>query len=101
MGVINCLITMLAGPPPAASARRDHASGVTAARPPVNPRMTWRLIHRAAMAEQAATAVLSVSGAGGLALGAWTLSWGGVRVAHIGRRTEPSSFGPAWPTSAA
>jgi len=26
MGVINCLITMLEVPPPAASAKRDHAT---------------------------------------------------------------------------
>jgi hypothetical protein len=39
MGVINCLITMLAGAPRAASAKRDHAIrhvGVTSARPPIN-----------------------------------------------------------------
>jgi hypothetical protein len=37
------------------------------------PRMTWRLSYQTAMAEQAANSVLSVSGAGGLALGAWAL----------------------------
>jgi uncharacterized membrane protein YbhN (UPF0104 family) len=51
------------------------------------PRMAWRLSYQIAMAEQAANSVLSVSGAGGLALGAWALRRGGMSVEHIGRRT--------------
>jgi hypothetical protein len=39
------------------------------------------------MAEQGANSVLSVSGAGGLALGAWALRRGGMSTEHIGRRT--------------
>src|ERR1700691_6076762 len=41
------------------------------------PRMSWRLSYQIGMAEQGANSVLSVSGAGGLALGAWALRRGG------------------------
>lgn len=51
------------------------------------PRMSWRFSYQIAMAEQAANSVLSVSGAGGLALGVWALKRGGMSTGHIGRRT--------------
>jgi uncharacterized membrane protein YbhN (UPF0104 family) len=51
------------------------------------PRMTWRLSSQIGMAEQAANSVLSVSGAGGLALGVWALRRGGMPTEYIGRRT--------------
>jgi uncharacterized membrane protein YbhN (UPF0104 family) len=51
------------------------------------PRMSWRLSYQIAMAEQGTNSVLSVSGAGGLALGAWALRRGGMSVELIGRRT--------------
>lgn len=50
-------------------------------------RMRWRLAYQIGMAEQGANSVLSVSGAGGLALGAWALRQGGMSLEHIGRRT--------------
>lgn len=50
-------------------------------------RMRWRLAYQIGMAEQGANSVLSVSGAGGLALGAWALHRGGMSAEHIGRRT--------------
>ena len=50
-------------------------------------RMSWRLSYQIGMAEQGANSVLSVSGAGGLALGAWALHRGGMSVDYIGRRT--------------
>ena len=56
------------------------------------PRMTWRFSYQVAMAEQAANSVLSVSGAGGLALGVWALRRGGMSVEHIGRRTVAFFF---------
>jgi uncharacterized membrane protein YbhN (UPF0104 family) len=49
--------------------------------------MSWRLSYQIGMAEQAANSVLSVSGAGGLALGAWALRRGGMSTEHIARRT--------------
>jgi uncharacterized membrane protein YbhN (UPF0104 family) len=51
------------------------------------PRMSWRLSYQIGMSEQAANSVLSVSGAGGLALGAWALRRGGMSTEHIARRT--------------
>lgn len=51
------------------------------------PRMSWRLSYQIGMSEQAANSVLSVSGAGGLALGVWALRRGGMSVEHIGRRS--------------
>ncbi|TMM09587.1 MAG: flippase-like domain-containing protein [Actinobacteria bacterium] len=56
------------------------------------PRMTWRLSYQIGMAEQAANSVLSVSGAGGLALGAWALHRGGMNTEHIARRTVAFFF---------
>jgi len=50
-------------------------------------RMSWRLSYRIGMAEQAANSLLPAGGAGGLALGAWALSRGGMRAEHIARRT--------------
>jgi uncharacterized protein (TIRG00374 family) len=50
-------------------------------------RMPWRLSYRIGMAEQAANSLLPAGGAGGLALGAWALSRGGMRAEHIARRT--------------
>jgi uncharacterized membrane protein YbhN (UPF0104 family) len=54
--------------------------------------MRWQLSYQIAMSEQAANSVLSVSGAGGLALGAWALRRGGMSVEHIGRRTVAFFF---------
>jgi uncharacterized membrane protein YbhN (UPF0104 family) len=56
------------------------------------PRMSWRVSYQIAMSEQAANSVLSVSGAGGLALGAWALRRGGMSAEHIGRRTVAFFF---------
>jgi uncharacterized membrane protein YbhN (UPF0104 family) len=56
------------------------------------PRMSWRLSYQIGMAEQGANSVLSVSGAGGLALGAWALRRGGMSVDYIGRRTVAFFF---------
>jgi uncharacterized membrane protein YbhN (UPF0104 family) len=50
-------------------------------------RMNWRLSYQIGMSEQAANSVLSVSGAGGLALGVWALRRVGMSIEHIGRRT--------------
>jgi uncharacterized membrane protein YbhN (UPF0104 family) len=44
------------------------------------------------MAEQGANSVLSVSGAGGLALGAWALRRGGMSVDYIGRKSVAFFF---------
>jgi uncharacterized membrane protein YbhN (UPF0104 family) len=55
-------------------------------------RMSWRLSYQFGMAEQGANSVLSVSGAGGLALGAWALRRGGMSTEHIGRRTVAFFF---------
>jgi uncharacterized membrane protein YbhN (UPF0104 family) len=51
------------------------------------PRMGWRFSSEIAMSELAANAILPVSGAGGLALGAWALRRGGMDVEEIGRKT--------------
>lgn len=56
------------------------------------PEMSWRLSYDIGMSEQAANSVLSVSGAGGLALGAWALRRGGMRTEFIGRRTVAFFF---------
>jgi uncharacterized membrane protein YbhN (UPF0104 family) len=56
------------------------------------PRMSWRLSYQFGMAEQGANSVLSVSGAGGLALGAWALRRSGVTAEYIGRRTVAFFF---------
>jgi uncharacterized membrane protein YbhN (UPF0104 family) len=49
--------------------------------------MSWKLSYQIGMAEQGANSVLSISGAGGLALGAWALRRGGMSTEHIARRT--------------
>jgi uncharacterized membrane protein YbhN (UPF0104 family) len=54
--------------------------------------MSRRLSYQIAMSEQAANSVLSVSGAGGLALGAWALRRGGMSTEYIGRRTVAFFF---------
>ncbi|HTX32205.1 MAG TPA: lysylphosphatidylglycerol synthase transmembrane domain-containing protein [Solirubrobacteraceae bacterium] len=56
------------------------------------PRMSWRFSYQIGMAEQAANSVLSVSGAGGLALGAWALHRGGMSTEHIARRSVAFFF---------
>ena len=56
------------------------------------PRMSWRLSYQIAMSELAANSVLSLSGTGGLALGAWALHRGGMSAEHIGRRTVAFFF---------
>jgi uncharacterized protein (TIRG00374 family) len=50
-------------------------------------RMPWRTSYQIGMAEQAANSLLPAGGAGGLALGAWALSRGGMSAGHIARRT--------------
>ena len=56
------------------------------------PRMSWRLSYQIGMSEQAANSVLSVSGTGGLALGAWALRRGGMSVEQIGRKSVAFFF---------
>jgi uncharacterized membrane protein YbhN (UPF0104 family) len=56
------------------------------------PRMTWRLSYLIGMSEQGANTVLSLSGTGGLALGAWALSRGGMSAEQIGRKTVAFFF---------
>jgi uncharacterized membrane protein YbhN (UPF0104 family) len=50
-------------------------------------RMSWRTSAEIGLTEQAANSLLSVGGAGGLALGAWILRRGGVPSDHIAKRT--------------
>ncbi|HEX6695285.1 MAG TPA: TIGR00374 family protein, partial [Solirubrobacteraceae bacterium] len=50
-------------------------------------RMSWRTSTEIGLSELAANSVLSVGGAGGLALGAWILRRGGLSTAFIARRT--------------
>ena len=50
-------------------------------------RMSWRTSTEIGLSELAANSILSVGGAGGLALGAWILRRGGVAAGHIARRT--------------
>jgi uncharacterized membrane protein YbhN (UPF0104 family) len=50
-------------------------------------RMSWRTSTEIGLSELAANSVLSVGGAGGLALGAWILRRGGMPAAHIAKRT--------------
>ena len=56
------------------------------------PRMRWRLSYQFGMSEQGANSVISVSGAGGLALGAWALSRGGMSTEEIGRKSVALFF---------
>jgi uncharacterized membrane protein YbhN (UPF0104 family) len=55
-------------------------------------RMSWKLSYQIGMAEQGANSVLSVSGAGGLALGAWALRRGGMSTENIARGTVAFFF---------
>jgi uncharacterized membrane protein YbhN (UPF0104 family) len=55
-------------------------------------RMSWRLSYQIAVAEQGANSVLSVSGIGGLALGAWALHRGGMSTEHIAKRSVAFFF---------
>ncbi len=50
-------------------------------------RMRWRLSYQIGMAEQAANALVSASGAGGLAVGVWALHRLGMSRGRIARRT--------------
>ena len=50
-------------------------------------RMSWRTSTEIGFSELAANSILSVGGAGGLALGAWILRRGGVAGDHIARRS--------------
>jgi uncharacterized membrane protein YbhN (UPF0104 family) len=50
-------------------------------------RMSWRTSTEIGLAELAANSMLSVGGAGGLALGAWILRRGGLPAGYIARRT--------------
>ncbi len=50
-------------------------------------RMSWRTSTEIGLSELAANSVLSVGGAGGLALGAWILRRGGLQSAFIAQRT--------------
>src|SRR4051794_6078776 len=50
-------------------------------------RMSWRTSTEIGLSELAANSVLSIGGAGGLALGAWILRRGGLPGAFIARRT--------------
>jgi uncharacterized membrane protein YbhN (UPF0104 family) len=50
-------------------------------------RMSWRTSTEIGLSELGANSVLSVGGAGGLALGAWILRRGGLEPAFIARRT--------------
>ncbi|MGZ8563498.1 MAG: flippase-like domain-containing protein [Candidatus Limnocylindria bacterium] len=63
------------------------ASYVIAFRTVFCRKMSWRTSTEIGLAELAANSVLSVGGAGGLALGAWILRRGGVSGGHIARRT--------------
>jgi uncharacterized membrane protein YbhN (UPF0104 family) len=49
--------------------------------------MSWRTSTEIGLSELAANSLLSVGGAGGLALGAWILRRGGLAAGHIARRT--------------
>jgi uncharacterized membrane protein YbhN (UPF0104 family) len=50
-------------------------------------RMSWRTSTEIGLSELAANSLLSIGGAGGLALGAWILRRGGLATAFIARRT--------------
>jgi uncharacterized membrane protein YbhN (UPF0104 family) len=56
------------------------------------PRMSWRLSYQIGMSEPAANSVLSVSGTGGLALGAWALRRDGMSAENIGRKSVAFFF---------
>jgi uncharacterized membrane protein YbhN (UPF0104 family) len=50
-------------------------------------KMSWRTSYEIGMAELATNSLISVGGAGGLALGAWILRRGGMQPGYIARRT--------------
>jgi uncharacterized membrane protein YbhN (UPF0104 family) len=50
-------------------------------------KMSWRTSYEIGMSELAANSLISVGGAGGLALGAWILRRGGMPAGYIARRT--------------
>ena len=54
-------------------------------------RISWRTSSELGLSELAANSLLSVGGAGGLALGAWILRRGGLPADYIARRTVASS----------
>ena len=56
------------------------------------PLMRWGISGQIAMSELAANSLLPLSGAGGLALGAWALNRGGMSAEHIGRKTVALFF---------
>jgi uncharacterized membrane protein YbhN (UPF0104 family) len=56
------------------------------------PRMRWPVSFQIATSELAANSVLPISGAGGLALGAWALHRGGMSAQQIGRKTVAFFF---------
>lgn len=56
------------------------------------PRMGWGLSYQIGMSEQGANSVLSASGVGGLALGAWALHRGGMSTEQIGRKSVAFFF---------
>ena len=63
------------------------ASYVIAFRTVFCQKMSWLTSTEIGLADLPANSVLSVGGAGGLALGAWILRRGGVSTGHIARRT--------------
>jgi uncharacterized membrane protein YbhN (UPF0104 family) len=63
------------------------ASYVVAFRGVFCSRMRWNTSSQIGLSELAANSLLSVGGAGGLALGAWILRRGGMDTGHIARRT--------------
>ncbi len=110
-GVVVAVVLVVAFGPDLGSLRRhlDHASAgwvvaglglevlsalsyVVIFRAVFCRRMSWRLGYQIGMAEQAANSVLSVSGTGGLALGAWALHRGGMSTEHIARRSVAFFF---------
>lgn len=56
------------------------------------PRMGWRLSSQIGLSELGANSVLPISGASGLALGAWALSRGGMSTEQIGRKSVAFFF---------
>jgi uncharacterized membrane protein YbhN (UPF0104 family) len=56
------------------------------------PSMGWRLSYQIGMSEQGANSLMSVSGVGGLALGAWALHRAGMSTEQIGRKSVAFFF---------
>jgi uncharacterized membrane protein YbhN (UPF0104 family) len=63
------------------------ASYVAMFRPVFCTRMPWRASWQIGLSELATGSIVPASGAGGLALGAWVLSRGGMPAGHIARRS--------------